>query len=288
MNKIPLPVYDDANAFASLSNNRRLGSYPQLQCLVGTVQASYAQYVAVNGQPALVQKQPVSVTVANFLKGHYAFPPDDLAHIKEMRESTEHLVCPMCGSMHSGTLDHYLPKNGFPSFSVFSMNLVPACKCNSKRKETLTGANANERVLHPYFDACLGERLVRADFDDLSDVPRVSIELMITNTHPDYPAISFHVQSIVQRSAIQAYQADRWSSLFRKPSLVIRAFEKNVESQAEVENILENEREALDDLHKGKNNWNSVFVSGLLHPPVVSWLTDRLSVPDREPNSPLG
>lgn len=287
MNKIQLPAYDDAGAFVSLSNNHRLGSYPFLKGLVGSVQASYTQYLGVNGLPALVQNPPVSAAVANFLKGHYKSPPKDLAYITKMRESTEHLTCPMCGSMHSGTLDHYLPKSGFPNFSVFSMNLIPACNCNSKRKETLTGTNAHERVLHPYFDACLGERLVRANFDDLGDVPRVSIVLMISNTHPNYPAISFHVQSIVQKSAIQNYQADRWSSLFRKPGLVIHAFKNNVATQVEVENILEQERESLDDLHKGKNNWNSIFVSGLLQPPVVTWLTARLSAPDRQPNSAL-
>lgn len=288
MNKIPLPAYDDAAAFENLSNNQLLGSYPKLKPMVKVVHASYAQYVAVGGGPALVANQPVSAEVAKFLKGHYASPRGDLAHITKMRASTEHLVCPMCGSMHSGTLDHYLPKNGFPIFAVFSSNLVPACKCNSKRKETLTGANPNERVLHPYFDACLGERLVRAQFDDLGDVPRVSIALMVATTHPDHAAISFHIQSIVQRSAIGKYLADRWSSLFRKPSLVVRAFEKNVATRAEVRDILLKERDALDDLHRGKNNWNSVFVSGLLQPTVVSWLADRLSEAGRAPDTPLG
>lgn len=288
MNKIPLPIYDDMAAFLSLSNNHRLKSYPQLQAWIGNVQACYAQYEAVGGDPGLVQNQAVSEVVAKFLRDHYTSPPANLTHITEMRASTEHLVCSMCGSMHSGTLDHYLPKNNFPIFAVFSRNLVPACKCNSKRKEVLMGANQNERVLHPYFDACLGERLVRAQFDDLGDVPRVEVALVISNTHPHYSAISFHVRSIVQRSAIAKYLADRWSAFFRKPSLVVRALAKNVRMRAEVEEILEEEREALDDLHRSKNNWNSVFVSGLLQPSVVTWLTDRLSIPGRQPDSPLG
>lgn len=287
MNRILLPNYDDSGAFASLSENRRLGSYPQLQPLVGTVKASYAQYLAVKGEPTLIQNQSVLPAVAKFLKGHYASPPTDLVHITKLRDSTEHLVCPMCGSMHSGTLDHYLPKNGFPIFSVFSKNLVPACKCNSKRSETLLGINPGERILHPYFDDCLGERLVKAQFDELGEVPRVSLALVITNAHPHHSAISFHVRSIVQRTAIRKYLADRWSSLFRKPSRVVRAFSKNIATQAEVEGLLEEERIALDDLHKGKNNWNSVFVSGLLDPLVLAWLTRNLSAPGRAPDSPL-
>jgi hypothetical protein len=283
-----MPPYDDSTAFDSLSKNTRLKSYPQLQPLVGTVQASYDQYLAVNGAPALVQNQPVGAAIARFLKGHYSSPPADLAHITAMRESTEHLVCPMCGSMHSGTLDHYLPKEGYPIFSVFSKNLVPACKCNSKRGEALSGNNPGERVLHPYFDDCLSERLVSGKFEDLGEVPRVSLALMIPEAHPDYPAISFHVRTIVERSAIRKYLANKWSLLFRKPSLVVRAFAENIATLAEVEAILENERAALDAAHYGMNNWNSVFISGLLDPLVTDWLFVRLSAAGRVPDGPLG
>ncbi|WP_052367760.1 hypothetical protein [Algiphilus aromaticivorans] len=288
MNKVQLPPYDDSIAFENLSKNERLGSYPHLKDSVCPVQTSYAQYTIVKGTPTLVKGQAISDAVADFMKGHYASPPAELFYITEMRDSTEHLSCPMCGSMHSGTLDHYLPQNKFPIFAVFSKNLVPACKCNSKRKETLLGLAPGERVLHPYFDECLGERLVRAHFEDFGEVPKVSLALMVSNTHPHYSAISFHVRSIVQRSAIVKYLADRWSSLFRKPSRVVRAFAANIATQADVQALLEAERDALDDLHKGKNNWNSIFVSGLLDPPVLAWLAGRLSLPGRAPDDPLG
>lgn len=288
MNKLQIPNVNDSGAFTSLANNPKLGSFPQLQPLVGTVQASYAQYMAVNGDPALVVNPPISDASAEFLKGHYKDPPGDLAYIKEIRDSTEHLVCPMCGSSHRGTLDHYLPKKHYPIFSVFSKNLVPACKCNSKRGDKLFGPGPGERVLHPYFDGCLSTRLVRAQFDDLGDVPKVSLALTITKAHPNYPAVDFHVRWIVQRSAICKWLADRWSTLYRRPSLVIRAFEENFQTQAEVQALLVKELSALDEEHNGKNNWHSVFVSGLLDPPVLAWLAARLSMPGRIPNDPLG
>jgi len=287
VNKLQWPTYDDSAAFNNLSNNKRLGSYPELQPLVGLVQADYAQYEAVKGVPSLVHKRTISADAAAFIRGHYKSPPADLSHISEMRESTEHLICPMCGSMHSGTLDHYLPKNGFPIFSVFSKNLVPACKCNSKRNETLVGDNPGERVLHPYFDDCLGERLLSARFEDLGEIPRVSLVLLISDTHPLHSAIAFHVRSIIQRSAIVKYLADRWSSLYRKPSLVVRAFANNISTESEVRALLEEERDTLDELHKGKNNWNSIFISGLLEPPVTTWIAAKLDRAGRVPDSGL-
>ncbi len=241
MNKLPVPNVDDKSTFDSLSKNSMLDSFPDLMPILATVEASYAQYIAVSGNPALIQNPQISHAQAKFLKGHYKSPPSDLAYISKLRESTEHLLCPMCGSMHCGTLDHYLPKNGYPIFSVFSKNLVPACKCNSKRKETLLGVSPNQRILHPYFDNCLRERLIGARFDDLGKVPRVSLVLTVPKTHPDYAAIDFHVQEIVKRSAICKYIAARWSKFYQKPSLVIRALKKNVVTQAAVKVLLETE-----------------------------------------------
>jgi len=287
MNKIPMPVHDDAGKFNALADNRRVGSYPKLQRFVAIVKASYLQYAAVKGNPVYVYNPAIRPVLGKLLKGHYASPPADLSYITDQRESTEHLVCPMCGSMHRGTLDHYLPKNTYPIFSVFSLNLVPACKCNSKRQETLTGPSLGERVLHPYFDNCLGDRLISAKFEALGKVPRVTVILTVSVAHPDYAAIMFHVRSIVQKTAIRKYLAGRWSALCRKPSLVVRALERNIQDPVELLQVLEKERAALDDLHEGKNNWNSVFLSGLMDPPVIAWLSQRLSIPGRQPDSAL-
>jgi hypothetical protein len=62
--------------------------------------------------------------------------------------------CPMCGSSVTGALDHFLPKEAFPEFSVMAANLVPACtSCNSSVKgRTYKGASPAEWLIHPYFD----------------------------------------------------------------------------------------------------------------------------------------
>lgn len=287
MNKIPVPTNNNATAFQSLSMNHRVGSYPDLQLIAPSVYASYVQYLAVNGNPFLVQNYVLTQVQGDFLKQHYKSPPNDLAFITELRESTEHLVCPMCGSMHRGTLDHYLPKNTYAVFAIFSLNLVPACKCNSKRKEIVVGQNPGERILHPYFDNCLSERLITAKFSDLGRIPSVAVRLAVSASHPDHAAIDFHFRTVVKRTAICGYLADRWSKLCRKPSLVVRAFEHNIQSPIDLQHLLEVERQAQDDLHDGKNNWDSVFVSGLLDPPVMAWLIQQFSMPGRAANAPL-
>ena len=62
-------------------------------------------------------------------------------------------LCPLCGGLgHTWTLDHYLPKAIFPSYSVHPSNLVPSCRdCNSGKNASF-GAGVHEQTLHPYFD----------------------------------------------------------------------------------------------------------------------------------------
>lgn len=287
MNKLPSPMHDDGAAFDSLANNPRVKSFPNLKPIVPAVRNGYVQYANLGGNPAHVQNLVIDSELGDFLRKHFASPSADIAYIKAMRTATGHQVCPMCGSFHSGTLDHYLPQHDFPAFSLLSLNLVPACMCNSKRGNVLVGEDPEERVLHPYYDDCLGERLVRAKFEEPGEVPRVSVILAVPDTHPSYAAIAFHFQKIVQRTGICRYLADRWSDLLRRPSLVVRALEHPTDSLAELQQILEDELDKLDDLHGSKNNWMSVFIVGLMDPQIANWLYVRLSSPARSSDGPL-
>lgn len=59
--------------------------------------------------------------------------------------------CPYCRFGHAETLDHFLPKSRYPSYSVLPINLVPACmRCNTgKAGGPLTAAG---EMSHPYFE----------------------------------------------------------------------------------------------------------------------------------------
>lgn len=60
--------------------------------------------------------------------------------------------CPFCSHRQPRTLDHYLPKETFSEFSIFSANLVPCCRdCNSEKLGRVL--SEEEQLLHPYFDS---------------------------------------------------------------------------------------------------------------------------------------
>lgn len=73
--------------------------------------------------------------------------------------------CPFCGGVgHVFTLDHYLPKSGFPLYSVLPTNLVPCCRDCNTGKSSVFGTTAEQQPLHPYVDDAkfFNQRWIRA------------------------------------------------------------------------------------------------------------------------------
>ncbi|MFB8206648.1 hypothetical protein [Streptomyces sp. NPDC056010] len=60
--------------------------------------------------------------------------------------------CLLCGNSEIGSLDHHLPKDTLPLYTICPVNLVPACgKCNQMKGDRI-GATGDQRTLHPYYD----------------------------------------------------------------------------------------------------------------------------------------
>lgn len=61
-------------------------------------------------------------------------------------------ICPLCGAQQAKTLDHCLPKSGYPTFSITPSNLVPSCSDCNRAKLAHQPGGENDQSLHPYFD----------------------------------------------------------------------------------------------------------------------------------------
>lgn len=71
--------------------------------------------------------------------------------------------CPSCGEEGSpSTIDHYLPKENYPHFSVTPVNLTPMCDaCQTAKGEETLDDYGRRIFLHPYFDEFLNSQVVR-------------------------------------------------------------------------------------------------------------------------------
>ena len=142
---------------------------------------------------------PVGDELKNALLLHYDKPPIALGYIAELRKSASPDICPMCGSPNTGTLDHYLPKKMYPEFAIFSQNLVPACNCNSSRNDDVKGAAAGDRVLHPYFDDCMTQRLVTCSLTGDLNAPAIQL-VAICGDIPERAAVIYHMEVVLKRT----------------------------------------------------------------------------------------
>src|SRR5690606_17827940 len=157
MKSLDVPSHDDEATLKDLSENRKLCSYPHLQHAMLTIQNQYSNYTSVRGDPWNVLPLALSDSLRKAIVGHYESPPKALRHLQKLRHESSPDVCPMCGSLGTGTLDHVLPKANYPELSIFTKNLVPACGCNSLRSVSFKGSSLGQRVLHPYYDTCMNQ-----------------------------------------------------------------------------------------------------------------------------------
>lgn len=91
-------------------------------------------------------------------------------------------TCPYCSIGAIKQLDHYMPKEKFPEFSVMDMNLVPCCSdCNADKWDKWS--NVEHIIFNPFLH-------------NLPECSLIKARLSIENTSKDYiPAISFFIDT---------------------------------------------------------------------------------------------
>jgi hypothetical protein len=235
------------------------------------VTQAYTNYIAGVGNVLLVAKTNLSKNLTDAFKVHYKSEPKSFDFIGKLRDSSP-AVCPMCGSLNTGTLDHLFPQEHFPEYAVLSKNLVPACDCNTKRKDIYKGVDADGnqlRVLHPYFDSCFLNRLIYYRILPKDVYPVAEFSLQYINTaHLLHQSIKFHVEKIVLPSGIQSRIENMWSSLVEYPSDQIRTLPENEEIDLVILiNALQSALRRHDRQKGSPNNWDSLFVYSILQSP---------------------
>lgn len=95
--------------------------------------------------------------------------------------------CPYCLISEPKTIDHYLPKELYPEFSVLPCNLIPCCPtCNSKRG--LIWLKSDKRTtINVYFDILENRRFLFAEVYFESDgIPQINFYIKNMEGLSDY------------------------------------------------------------------------------------------------------
>ena len=265
MKKINPPIHDDANELTILSTNGKLSSHPDLGNNLEVILEQYKAYLNDKGNPWSVSSISLPDNLKTALKLHYSSPPKDrLGFLDTYRRKLSPTICPMCGGPGTGTLDHYLPKEKYSEFSLFSKNLIPSCSCNTLRKSTVRGVASPERVIHPCYDDFLDERLYKAVFNGNFKTPRITVDV-IDDTHTQIEILRFHLKEVILKNHILDWLDKTWGTLSLRPHALFNMFLPEGEVDiTELKVCIEKYVKVKDAEYETPNNWWSIFYVGLL------------------------
>ncbi len=130
-------------------------------------EALYKQKIMDNTLYEIPHEQIISprvdgTKIISYYKYRLLQRPNGRKFYDEIILSTPYDICPYCTVHIVKTLDHFLPKSEYPSYSITPTNLIPCCRdCNTEKKISFP-RNPNDQTFHPYFDAVDTDRWIRA------------------------------------------------------------------------------------------------------------------------------
>lgn len=232
---------------------------------------AYAAYRLWNGNPFKVPALKKSKILRQRLYELYDKTRDtpSIKTIRKWKLST----CPMCGSGSVGTVDHFLPRETYAEFSVFTPNLIPTCGiCNTKAKKTTVSGNlAVERFLHPYFNKALDRPLWQVAFD-LSDSAASFKAVPVPGLSPTLSArVQWHLANVLEEQ-FEHTISTKWPDHARG---LKKELDRRGLTAMNIDFVREESLRLLSYEEPGgkHNSWTSAFHRGILDDPkVLTWL----------------
>lgn len=154
------------------------------------------------------------------MKDFYENPPKKLGDLlKERRHNHDLNECPFCGYPFSpNTLDHFLPKENWPEFSIFPNNLVPQCKdcAPTKGKKYFCETNQKAIFIHPIYNDLLSKVKfkISIEFNEESKIPTFSLIINVPEglSQEDKSKLSSHFKELNIKQRVSSFCLREYNS----------------------------------------------------------------------------
>ncbi|WP_198406318.1 hypothetical protein [Delftia acidovorans] len=212
------------------------------------------------GDPCVLKPWPDVHGHAKKFHNLYLSPADDSVQgpVLQSLRSRELQLCPACGEDGTpNTLDHYLPKQSYPEFSITACNLFPMCDICQGKKGTATVNATNQRLfLHPYFDQFTDVQVFCLAIGRPFEAPQtISLE--------PHAGLGVAQGALVARHLHELGISRRYNHFFKSEYIRLLRLVKSIRQKGQ------NVRSQLDTfceyaLHKSVNSWGHVFYTGVI------------------------
>ncbi|WP_213803130.1 hypothetical protein [Granulicella sp. dw_53] len=267
------PNVDEITYLESVVQERQNGKHGNFFAGINDEWKTRASHYRQNfGNPELIKPWVAAAARKKTFSNLYTSPADGSTQggvIATLRARTLQL-CPACGEEGTpNTLDHYLPKEHYPEFSILPQNLLPMCDACQLNKGSKTVDGSNRKLfIHGYYDTFLAQQIVDLTISEPYDAP-ASIELE--------PAISLTETEIalVRRHLSELAIINRYHHFFRAEYLrLLRMVNSLRRTEQNVEQSLQNFGELA--AFRSVNSWGHVFYRGVLsNPDLLAYLTQQ-------------
>lgn len=285
--KIPKPSLCSVDFISSvlkkrLNDNR---SSPEFYQKIGNALIySYMSYEDKKGNPEQIKQLNFQIYEDNLnnikarkdtLINLYENRSDNYIYpiLRNLRKNHNLMFCPFCGEeVIPSTLDHFLPKEKFPEYSICLINLIPMCtKCQGKdaKGEKILSQNNQRIFLNPYFDS-IDEFLILEILPPF-DKPDFILNLKNVADKTIYELLASHV---VELNIYERYLnfATSQHILLLKLAKKNKATGKSIKEKVEI--YLEEREE------KSKNTWAAIYYRSVLNNKNLIKYLDFETLPD--------
>ncbi|MCY9802678.1 hypothetical protein OTK51_04450 [Vibrio scophthalmi] len=237
MRNLPIPKTNNKQKLAKIVSSKNKPYKGRLVRIRSRVKSRYDDYDHHANVLENITASEITGVCSDALVKCYTSKTEEMAALRDellYPDLEDFDECPFCGIGEPKTLDHYLPKEEFPEFSVLSKNLIPVCGvCNSNYKGRNWIENGNRLFLHTYYDLFPDEYLFEASVTVTNEV-----------------AIEFSTKFI----ATESYFCNIFSNHFDKLHL-----NKRYKRKASAE--IKRKRRSLELIYRRNNSANDVAMS---------------------------
>lgn len=233
-----------------------------LRSKLSVISARYDDYVTYSNAIETINRLSWLPQERDDLNNCYTAPSQPLIRLKHLIIAAQSVsrgrICPYCSVDTWQDFEHYLPKENFPEYAVFALNLIPCCtKCNRKKGTTFL-VNNERQFLHFYCDIIPVSRFLEVQIEFELDHPFARFSLINSELmSPDFFALltnHYTKLDLLERFSVEA------ASVFAQ--LVTSVREHSLLTYEEIQAFLRAECNSYEG-DFSNNYWKSVLYEKL-------------------------
>lgn len=262
MRNLPIPTTLNINKLDKIINSKKKPYKDRLVGVKPTVKVRYDEYDTHANHLENLTMSTITGVNADALIKCYTSKTNEMSILRDellYPDIEDFDACPFCGIGEPTTLDHYLPKEEFPEFSVLAKNLIPICGvCNSNYKGSIWIENGKRLFIHTYYDIIPDEYFLNALITVTNKVAIEFLPISVANEPYFSGLFDNHFKKLALK---KRYRIKAASEISRKRRSLERLYVRGGTARDVASSLLSEASEL--EVEYSKNHWKPVLYKAL-------------------------